>query len=58
MQCLPYSNITVPEGHVYVLGDNRSANIVDSRTIGPVSLDKIESKAVIRIYPFDRIGLL
>lgn len=53
-----YSNITVPEGHVYVLGDNRSANIVDSRTIGPVSLDKIESKAVIRIYPFDRIGLL
>jgi signal peptidase I len=48
----------VPEGHVYVLGDNRSANIVDSRTIGPVSLDKIESKAVIRIYPFDRIGLL
>jgi signal peptidase I len=53
-----YSNITVPEGHVYVLGDNRSANIVDSRTIGPVSLDKIESRAVIRIYPFDRIGLL
>lgn len=53
-----YSNMTVPEGHVYVLGDNRSTNIVDSRTIGPISLDKIESRAIIRIYPFNRIGFL
>lgn len=53
-----YSKMIVPEGHVYVLGDNRSANIVDSRTIGPVSVDKIEARAVIRIYPFNRIGLL
>ncbi len=53
-----YSHMIVPEGHVYVLGDNRKENIIDSRVLGPISMDKITSRAVFRIYPFSRIGPL
>lgn len=51
-------NYKVPEDNVYVLGDNRKANIVDSRSLGPIAIDKIESKAIFRIYPFNRFGKL
>ncbi|MCX7921932.1 MAG: signal peptidase I [Clostridia bacterium] len=53
-----YSNITVPKGSVYVLGDNRSANIVDSRQMGPVQIDKIQGRAIFRFLPFSKIGTL
>lgn len=48
----------VPEGCVYVLGDNRGAGIIDSRSIGPISTEKINSKAIMIIYPFNRFGIL
>jgi signal peptidase I len=48
----------IPEGHVYVLGDNRAANIIDSRSIGAIAVEKVQGRAVFRIYPFDRIGIL
>lgn len=35
--------------------DNRTIS-KDSRTIGAVSRDKIEEKAVLRIYPFSKFG--
>jgi signal peptidase I len=54
-----YSKIKVPEGHVYVMGDNRYPNASnDSRIIGPVSIRKIRGKAVLRIYPFSEFGIL
>ncbi len=53
-----FSKLKVPAGYVYVLGDNRRAKIVDSRTIGPVSMDKVQARAFVRIYPFDKIRLL
>jgi signal peptidase I len=48
----------VPKGCVYVLGDNRGTSIIDSRAIGPISTEKINSKAIMIIYPFSRFGIL
>jgi len=49
----------VPEGQVYVMGDNRAVSI-DSRSkeVGTVSISDITGEAVFRIYPFDEFGLL
>jgi signal peptidase I len=47
----------VPEGQVWVMGDNRT-NSKDSRVFGAVDIDDVRGQAFFRFWPMDRIGSL
>lgn len=50
-----FTDLTVPEGYVFAMGDNRSQS-TDCRRFGCVPLDKIESKVLFRFWPLDVFG--
>ncbi len=50
-----YSDITVPEDCVFVMGDNREHSI-DSRDFGCIPISKVESKVAFRFWPLNKFG--
>ncbi len=50
-----YTDIIVPNGTLFLMGDNRSKS-TDSRRFGCVPVEKIESKVWIRFWPFNKFG--
>ena len=50
-----YTDVIVPEGCIYAMGDNRPQS-TDSRILGCIPVEKLEGKVVLRFWPFDVFG--
>lgn len=50
-----YYDITVPEGYIFAMGDNRTESI-DCRVFGCIPVEKVESKVAFRFWPFNKFG--
>ncbi|MEC5422713.1 signal peptidase I [Virgibacillus sp. C22-A2] len=57
LENLPGEHEVVPEGHLLVLGDNRS-NSTDSRMLGVISIEEIVGRTNLVYWPFDRIQIV
>ena len=57
---IPYTsgtlNMVLPKNYIFVMGDNRTDSL-DSRVFGPVNVNQIIGKLVLRIYPFSSVKM-
>ncbi|MCP3855584.1 MAG: signal peptidase I [Actinomycetia bacterium] len=52
-----FGPITIPSDHLFLMGDNRGDSH-DSRSFGPVDEELVVGRAFVRVWPFNRLGLL
>ena len=52
-----FGPVTVPPGHLWMMGDNRGQSS-DSRVFGPVAKDRVVGRALLRVWPPGRLGFL
>ncbi len=50
-------DLTIPNNQYFLLGDNVE-NSIDSRSFGPINKENIVGKAVIKLYPINKISRL
>ena len=52
-----YADVIVPEGTIYVMGDNREQS-KDSRSFGCIPCERVNGYVVCRIWPLNKIGAI
>lgn len=50
-----YLPLKVPEGYVFVMGDNRGESL-DSRMLGPIQIENLQGKALFLFWPTSRFN--
>jgi len=48
----------IPDGHIWVLGDNRPLSTSDGRVFGPTTIESVRWKVAARYWPSTRTGML
>lgn len=52
---MSFVKVSLGEDQYFILGDNREVSL-DSRSFGPVPIESVIGKVLLRFYPFDKLG--
>lgn len=51
-----FETVIVPDGYVFVMGDNRNRSS-DSRQVGPIPVENIQGRVILRFLPLNKFNL-